>query len=468
MAFLKRFIVIVSILSITVVALFTLAPWSYEIHPLGATTTSKQDETQHSIYISPEINNEAGLAASSHQTPTAEDNGLRTWDYREIFSLTTRDRKFIPIFLAGMPGYNANILPHPSKSNFYIVVVQHEQKGQLVPGEELACEAGFLNGALICTETPVPLVLESSHSDHCDGELTVLGIVYGARDARVFYGPDRPYIMYGSQSNYICYGLWIQDARTVIDSFKLQRYMKQPNLFAVRTELQRPGNVTSGIEKNYFMFWDAEGRAYAHYNLWPTRSFAELNFDGTGFTDLGPVAANHDQICMAKFMPPDVRDLESIHQATNSLMITLCRRSDSKCVPDDGNTFIMHIFHHKSYYGFHGVYEAFVVLFQRSAPFAIHAISQRPLWIHGRGPLTFMSDATQYRDDPAAIPPGHPEMFYITSMSWKSHDQQYHGYIDDVVFLNFGIEDARPGLIDVHARDLLQDLAFCDGSPILG
>ena len=58
---------------------------------------------------------------------------------------------------------------------------------------------------------------------------------------------------------------------------------------------------------------------------------------------------------------------ESIHQATNSLSITLCKRSDPRCVPTDDNTYIMHIFHWKSYYEFHGGYEPYVVLFKRNA-----------------------------------------------------------------------------------------------------
>lgn len=48
------------------------------------------------------------------------------------------------------------------------------------------------------------------------------------------------------------------------------------------------------------------------------------------------------------------------------------------------------------------------------------------------------------------------QFFYITSMSWKAHDQKYHGYIDDVIFVLFGIEDASAGGIDVVAGDLLK------------
>jgi hypothetical protein len=72
-----------------------------------------------------------------------------------------------------------------------------------------------------------------------------------------------------------------------------------------------------------------------------------------------------------------------------------------------------------------------------------------------------MSFSMQYQGREEYIPEGHTEMFYMTSMSWKRHDQKYHGYLDDVMFLAFGIEDTRAGAIDVLAGDLLQDLAYC-------
>lgn len=122
----------------------------------------------------------------------------------------------------------------------------------------------------------------------------------------------------------------------------------------------------------------------------------------------------------------------------------------------------MHVFHHKTYYDFHGIYEPYVLLFRQAAPFALHGISQRPLWIHGRQALTAETGALQYAGRPAEdIPEGHTEMFYVTSISWKGHAQRYHGYLDDVVFLGFGIEDTRAGLIDVLAEDLVGDLGLC-------
>jgi hypothetical protein len=120
------------------------------------------------------------------------------------------------------------------------------------------------------------------------------------------------------------------------------------------------------------------------------------------------------------------------------------------------------IFQHKTYFGFHALYEPYVMLFQRSAPFAVHAISTVPLWIHGRNRLTRDTHAAFYEDRPdGEMPKDHTEMFYVTSLSWRSSEQRYHGYVDDAVFVSFGIEDTRSGVTDVLAGDLLQDLGFC-------
>jgi hypothetical protein len=163
---------------------------------------------------------------------------------------------------------------------------------------------------------------------------------------------------------------------------------------------------------------------------------------------------------MERFMPPLGSTEEIIQQATNSLSITLCRRADPNCIPSDTNTFIMTLFQHNSYFQEHGMSEPYVMLFNRSPPFAVHAISTKPLWINGRSRFTKQSGSAIWegRED---LPENHSEMFYVTSVSWKGHGQKYHGYIDDLLLLSFGVEDSRPAAIDVHAGDLLQDLGFC-------
>jgi len=97
------------------------------------------------------------------------------------------------------------------------------------------------------------------------------------------------------------------------------------------------------------------------------------------------------------------------------------------------------------------------MLFQQTAPFQIHAMSTKPIWIHGRG-LAKVPDGFSKAD---ARYWNQTEMFYVVSMSWKTQGQKYHGYADDVLFIAFGIEDERTGGIDIVAGDLLVDLGSC-------
>lgn len=381
-------------------------------------------------------------------------------DYRELFSLSTRDRRYIPIFTGSFRVYNPTVIPHPTQHDLWIVVSQHEQTEPALEFEQLVCNAGILNDFMVCTADPTVLPIEPTISGRCEGDRTYFNLGAGPRDARIFYGPDAPFIAYGSLSTYTCLGIWLQDVRMLLQDFRLEQFTLT-KLFEQAAEIQRPPPIKE-LEKNFFLFWDSEGKAYVHHDIYPHRVFAQLSYDGSVGPDLAPLASSKDNVCMAMYMPTLGPQGESIHQATNSLTITLCKRSDPFCFPTDANTFIMTIFQHKSYHDYHSIYEPYVMLYQRSAPFAIHAISQRPLWIHGRAPLTENTHSPLYENDPSRpIPEGHTEMFYITSMSWKTHGQKYHGYIDDPIYLAFGIEDTRAGLMDVLAEDLVQDLAFC-------
>jgi hypothetical protein len=264
-----------------------------------------------------------------------------------------------------------------------------------------------------------------------------------------------PYIIYGSNSQYTCFGQWIQDFRLLTD-WPFEFFNE--GLFTMPAEIQRPEPYRA-VEKNYFVFWDKDNNTYAHYDVFPKRAFAKLGEDGSAGPDLAPAAVG-DEKCINKhvgtiFSKKDVpRDNESIHQATNSILITLCKRSDPACKVEDSNTFIMTIFQHKKFYNGHSVYDPYVMLFEQRAPFAIHGLSTKPFWISGRGmPGKWKTEEGKTMDQ--------TQMLYVTSMSWKKAGQKYHGYIDDVLFVLFGVEDAGTGGIDITAGDLLADIALC-------
>lgn len=369
-------------------------------------------------------------------------------EYREVFSATTWDRKYVPVFYQGANVINPSILPHPTDYFLWILVSQRKPKGVEEPvAEQIGCVATFLDGALFCTTGYTPLPVQSPMNGSCTGDYADLNSYSGPRNARVFYGPDAPYIMYSSLSQHGCIGVWIQDARTLIGPLFFQS-VAGPQLYFNPTEIQTP-YARKPVEENFFLFWDMEGRAYVHHALFPQRIFAQLQSDGSVGEDLGLRTTMSDQMCFAKYLPA-IGSPEAVQQATSSLSVTLCKRDDPACAPNDSNTFIMHLFNVESMSAERTNYEPYAVLFQRSAPFTVHAISQKPLWVHGRKVL-----------DAADLSNVKTEAIYITSMTWKLHTQKYHGYIDDLLFLGFGIEESHPGALDITAGELLQDLAFC-------
>ncbi|KAF5000132.1 hypothetical protein FGRMN_1946 [Fusarium graminum] len=363
--------------------------------------------------------------------------------HHEVFSLSTKDRKYFEIDFGDFTALNPNLIPHPTLDDTWIVVAQWLQEGgNSLWFAELVCNAAFQDDVLRCLHSPVTLpVTATVGGDKCEGDMAYFRLSMGPHDARVFYGPEKPYTTYGSNSFFTCLGQFVQDFRALTS---WAGDMSNLSEFRVGTELQRPA-PWSAMEKNWFLFWDSGDNMFAHYDIAPKRMFAQMNPDGTAGPDLAPAAVGDEQ-CLAKYLPKDMSDLESIHQATNSLKITMCGRDEPLCVPDDNNTFIMVIFQHKSYFNYHSVYEPYVMLFRQQAPFEIHAISRKPIWIHGR---------KQYPEKSTS------DMMYVTSMSWKSREQKYHGFIGDEMFLGFGIEDVRTGGINIRAEDLLKDMGLC-------
>ena len=400
--------------------------------------------------------------ASSSDESGSIDADVDPYVYREVYSVSTADKKYFLVDFVDQKAINPNIIPHPFLKDTWVIVAQRHDPREHRYFTQLACNAVFQSGTLRCVENSSTLPIAATSGDKCTGDLEFFNLSQGPHDARVFYGPEAPYTVFGSNSMFTCFGQVVQDFRSLMD---WGNTTFPDTLFKNGTEIQRPPPY-GVIEKNWFLFWDQDGQIYAHYDITPKRVFAKLEMDGSVGEDLAPQAAFNDEKCMAKYMPPTGPYMESIHQATNSVSITLCERSDPACTPNDVNTFILAIFQFKSFYSFHGVYEPYAILFEQKAPFKIYGISTKPIWIHGRRkageeepPVDLIKDGIEDRK-----PWNQTEMFYVTSMSWKTHGQKYHGYQDDVVFLGFGIEDSQAAGIDVVVGDLLMDLGLCSNS----
>lgn len=355
---------------------------------------------------------------------------------------------------------NPNIIPHPFMDHTWILVAQLRQETQYFA--ELVCTASFRDGVLKCDNHPSKLPIAPTFGDKCTGDLEYISLNQGPHDARICYGPRKPYTIFGSNSRYTCFGQWVQDFRNLVEwAYDTDESSDE---FSLAVELQRPP-PWSMVEKNWFLFWDLDGHMYIHHDLAPHRVFANMDSSGIAGPNLASIAHTHDEVCMSSYMPVVGPELESIHQATNSLSLTMCRRDDTSCVPDVSNTFIFTIFQHKKYHNFHAVYEPYVLVFEQAPPFRIHAISTKPFWISGR-----RSQAAKALSNSEPLIPNHAhanvsypteQMMYVTSMSWRDRTQKYHGYMDDVLFIAFGIEDEKTAAIDVAVGDLMSDLGFC-------
>lgn len=411
------------------------------------------------IVLQPGLLHVGGLEAVRRTRLGQQDEGIPT-SHTLVHSVSTWDGKFFRIDMGGELAMNPNIIPHPILDDAWILVAQLRQETQYFA--ELVCTANFHQDVLKCIDDPSKLPIAPTFGDKCTGDLAYIALNQGPHDARVFYGPRKPYTIYGSNSIHTCFGQWAHDFRSLVQwGFESD---ESPDDFASATELQRPP-PWSAIEKNWFLFWDLDGQMYVHYDLVPNRVFASVHNSGAVGPNLGSFARNDDEECMAKFMPNVGPEHESIHQATNSLSITVCTRDDESCTPDISNTFIFTIYQHKAYYNFHAVYEPYILLFEQVPPFKIHAISTKPFWIHGRNVRASQAPlADQPEDtDPFLTNVTHTveQMLYVTSMSWKNKGQRYHGYIDDVLFIAFGVEDEETAAIDVVVGDLMQNLGFC-------
>ncbi|KAE8353179.1 hypothetical protein BDV28DRAFT_133628 [Aspergillus coremiiformis] len=405
----------------------------------------------------------------SHFFPIPQEDSKidMSMTHTELYSPSTPDKTFFRLDFGGRLAMNPSIIPHPEQPNTWIITAQlrkpAEQHRTSVWFAELVCPAVFRDGGrtLTCLEPPLILPIAATVGDrnNCVGDLSYFTLNIGPHDARVFYGPEAPYTIYGSNSQLTCFGQWIQDFRPLVD-WKGDQDLFLDHGFRQATELQRP-RPYGAVEKNWFLFWDATGQAYVHYDVAPNRVFARLESDGSVGPDLAPLAVTTDQQCLSRHLP-QLQDpgFESIHQATNSLTLTLCLRSDPQCQATDINTYILTIFQHKTFYSFHSVYEPYAMLFRRSAPFDLYGISTKPFWIAGRGtPGHGRKPATLTAEESAAW--NQTEMLYVTSISWKAQGQNYHGYLDDRLFIAFGREDEDTAGIDIVAGDLLQDLGLC-------
>ncbi|KAF4974578.1 hypothetical protein FZEAL_8550 [Fusarium zealandicum] len=143
-----------------------------------------------------------------------------------------------------------------------------------------------------------------------------------------------------------------------------------------------------------------------------------------------------------------MKDETHVHQSTPMLSLTLCKRGT--CSPDEDNTVMLGMVQHRldppllspSLW-----YDRRIAVYSAVPPYKMMSVGKK-LTYHGEsdgryawtGSMVYFANQTQY-------PPSS------------------HGFLDDEVWLSFGIRDAAAGWIDVKARDLVADHYLCQRAP---
>lgn len=267
--------------------------------------------------------------------------------------------------------------------------------------------------------------------------------------------------------------------------------------YSTLTELTRnPAGTRSAIEKNWFVFFSGSGESYLHYDLSDPydgprgRTFAKLIGNGLTTTNLtDPLESPCLHELGAEKEPDVAKRGGSWHQATNSLRLVLCARTDPSCKPGPENTVFFAIVHRKfeNYLRLPLRYERYFIVWSAVAPFYMLGISQYPL-LMANETASGWSESQNWADDPAnakivqqtqragnftSEPFGGKRFWayftYTVSISYawgRDRDEVKNknlGYLDDDVLLGIGIDDAGLGFSRVKAADLVQCLRPCPG-----
>ncbi|PVH89050.1 hypothetical protein DL98DRAFT_508889 [Cadophora sp. DSE1049] len=286
-----------------------------------------------------------------------------------------------------------------------------------------------------------------------------------------------------SQSRYACIGLWAIDLRVIYPAIE-ETFASSPRRlgpgplmsYPTLTELTRnPPSTRQSYEKNWVMFFPSPATSYLQYELnSTTRTFAQLI--GGGLTTQN-MTDPFEEPCLSEELGETETNIFTVssswHQATPTLKLILCARSNTSCIADNPATVFFAAIQRKHNNGF-GLpirYERYFVIWSATWPFNMLAISQHPILLanetnRGWKPAEIWDDVPEAKDEERDI---WGEFTYTTTIAyaWGRAESDIRekgtGYLDDEVILSVGIDD-KDGLYGkVVAADLLQCLRICPG-----
>ncbi|KAK9235100.1 hypothetical protein V1525DRAFT_410965 [Lipomyces kononenkoae] len=414
--------------------------------------------------------------------------------------------------------YNPNLLPFPKNYKHpYIGFARQSPKGILFHHEIVWCEMdwqdtpGIGRKILVCVTPPQVLKLAEwpTKKGLCKS-LPYMALPLGHSDPRIMFSPrGEPLMVVGNNGISNCMGQFVIDLRVVVPGLNWKMnlhgvYIRYKEL----TELPRP--EYSEIEKNWFLMWDEVHVGYVQHDT-EQRSVSLLQGQRSKQVNIAQPAP--ECVLSLKKKLSGTNQGNDIHQATNSLRVTLC---DFPCIPTIHNTVLIELMHVKYKNHYELFYRRYAIIMNATAPFNIIGRTGNLMYAgtDERAMLYTVSIAwdhdhhqdhedwnesvhgghwvlDQINDDPAndsavlhkrATPAGSsdsvsPARNTSTTQSptaaapAKQQEKQiplnpfvnkyYHGWLDDMIMINIGINDNDSGVLHVRARDLLECMHVC-------
>lgn len=146
--------------------------------------------------------------------------------------------------------------------------------------------------------------------------------------------------------------------------------------------------------------------------------------------------------CMHDVMLSD----NNVHQSSPMLSLTLCNRGE--CEPDEQNTVMLGMVQRRRDSREAGYlwYDRRIAAYSAAPPYNMVSVS-RKLSYHGEmdGRYIWTGSMVYFANKTGEFP-------------------RNHGFLDDEIWLSFGIKDSAAGWIDIKARDLITDHYLCQGA----
>ncbi|KAK7204896.1 hypothetical protein BZA70DRAFT_290210 [Myxozyma melibiosi] len=417
--------------------------------------------------------------------------------------------------------YNPNLLPYPPGSRLpYFAMARISPRRTLFHHELVFCDLKWKRtrtigrATLECDGKAKTIKLEDewpSPKGACKAH-PFLQIRQGHSDPRVFFSPiGEPLMIVGTNGRHNCLHQYIIDLRALIPNLgHKMRIDHLPVRYKKLTELTRPG--LAEIEKNWFAMYDDRNIGYIQHDS-HRRTVSLLDAAPGATEDQSKVfnIANPEpkivQTLIKKYTSKDAAN--DLHQATNSLRVTLC---DFPCIPTIHNTVIVELLHVKYKNFYELFYRRFAVIMNATAPFdvigrtgPIHyaGVDERTMiytvsmaWDHqnhrphepwnelkhgGQDAWRILAERDRVNDEKAATTMTAATPTISGSGTTTENAGQntasappplktnplvspyYHGWLDDVLMINFGIDDRDSGTIHVSARELLDCILVSEG-----